>query len=218
MVMSKKQRAISTVLTTMIILVASVVLGTGVVVYGTSLFQTGAQQQAMSAQGVATWVNATDSNGVSWGAAAVRSTGDKLVSVDTIIARGATVPFANWYVDSDQTRVSVENFQSQLPMNGTDNNGQLEDSILTGSSVTTSCTTPDATTIEYDFDGSSGAKPTLCLLQATGPTGLNPGERMIVYFRMADGLYTSVDTGSSTSISIYAGQVGAPVSVTMGSM
>ena len=218
MVMSKKQRAISTVLTTMIILVASVVLGTGVVVYGTSLFQTGAQQQAMSAQGVATWVNATDSNGVSWGAAAVRNTGDKLVSIDTIIARGATIPFSSWYVDSDQTRVSPENFQSQMPMNGTDVNGLVKDSILTGSSVTTTCTTPDATTIEYDFDGSSGTKPTLCLLQASGPIGLNPGERMIVYFRMTDGLYTSVDTGSSTSISIFAGQVGAPTSVTMGSM
>ena len=36
-----KKRAISTVLTTVIILVASVVLGSGVVLYGTSLFQEG---------------------------------------------------------------------------------------------------------------------------------------------------------------------------------
>jgi len=201
----------------MIILVASVVLGIGAVVYGTSLFQTGAQQQAMATQGVSAWVNSTDSNGVSWGAAAIRNTGDKLVSIDTILARGITIPFGNWYVDSDQTRVSVDNFQSQLTMTATDNAGLMLDTVDNGGTVTTACTSADATTLEIDLDG-VGTKATLCMEQATGPTGLGPGERMIVYFKLPDGLYTSIDTGSSTSISIYAGQVGSPMSITMGSM
>jgi len=61
-----KHKAISTILTTIIILVASVVLGTGVVIYGTSLFQTGAQSESISTQGVKMWVNATSNQGIAW--------------------------------------------------------------------------------------------------------------------------------------------------------
>src|SRR5437016_14647779 len=93
----KKKRGMATVITTMIILVASVVLGTGVVIYGTSLFQTGAQSESISTQGVKLWVNSTSANGISWGAAAVRNTGDKLESVDTISVRGIAVPYTNRY-------------------------------------------------------------------------------------------------------------------------
>ena len=88
------RRAISTVLTTIIILVASVVLGSGVVVYGTSLFQGGTQQEAIAVQGTQLWVSATDSNGIAWGAAAVRNSGDKILSVDKVEVRGTTIPFS----------------------------------------------------------------------------------------------------------------------------
>lgn len=219
----KKRRGISTVLTTMIILVASVVLGTGVVIYGTSLFQTGAQLQAISVQGTTVWVNATDSTGLAWGAAAVRNSGDKLVSVDQIVIRGTTVPFSNWYVDADQLRVDTDNFQSQFVHNGTDtgNAHGLKDTIETGGGRTTDCTTisasfTDALTIEYDFDGVSATKPTLCMKQASGPIGLNPGERMIVYFKLPAGVLSPVDAGSTAGVSIFAGQAGAPTSVTIG--
>jgi hypothetical protein len=65
-----------------------------------------------------------------------------------------------------------------------------------------------------DFDG-AGSKKTLCLVQASGPTSLNPGERMIVYFKVPAGVISSVDAGASTSVSIFAGQTGAPTSVTV---
>ncbi|MCZ6581848.1 MAG: hypothetical protein O6761_01590 [Thaumarchaeota archaeon] len=216
--MSKK-RAISTVLTTMIILVASVVLGTGVVTYGTSLFQTGAQQQAITTQGVTMWVNGTDNTGIAWGAAGVRNSGDKIVSVDNIQVRGQTIGFSSWYVDKDQTRVTIDNFQSQFINNGTNpaiNTHELLDSVDSGGTVTTACTTADDTTIELDFDGTISGKPTLCLTQASGPTTLLPGERMIVYFHLPNGILSPTDAGASTSVSIYAGQTGAPISVTVG--
>src|SRR3989442_15034650 len=114
---TNNRRAISVVMTTMIILVASVVLGTGVVIYGTSLFQTGGQQQSISSQGLKLWVNSTAQNGVNyaWGAAAVRNNGDVLVSFNTIQIRGATVPFSSWYVNSTQAVMnSGSNFQSQF--------------------------------------------------------------------------------------------------------
>src|SRR5574341_2140756 len=133
-----KRRAISAVLTTLIILVASVVLGTGVVVFGSSLFQTGSQQEAISIQGVRMWVDPTASAGITWGAAAVRNSGDKFLSVDTIQVRGASVPYTSWYVDSDPTRVTVENYQSQFTHTGTEG-GLMRDTVDAGGAVTTAC-------------------------------------------------------------------------------
>ncbi len=215
---TSNRKAISVVLTTMIILVASVVLGTGVVIYGTSLFQTGAQQEEITTQGIKVWVaSGNQSFPTGWGAAAVRNSGDKIISVDNIIVRGATIPFTSWYLDVDQTRVSVENFQAQFNSTGLDSNSDMRDSEDAGGLVTTQCatdTTTDFTTLEIDQDG-TGSKPTLCLLQATGPQSLTTGQRMVVYFKMPYGVLSSIDSGSTISVSIFAGKTGAPTSVTV---
>src|SRR5712692_2676132 len=108
---TKNRKAISTVLTTMIILVASVVLGTGVVLYGTSLFQTNASSEAISTTGTQVWADSKTSTGWAWGAFDVRNSGDKLLSVDQIQIRGQAVPFANWYFDTDPLRVTATNYQ-----------------------------------------------------------------------------------------------------------
>jgi len=132
--------------------------------------------------------------------------------------RGKSVPFSSWYVDKDQLRVSVDNYQSQFVHNGTNNINvhELIDSVDGGYLITTPCTIgTDDTVIELDFDGAATAKPTLCLLQASTPTSLLPGERMIVYFHLPDGIVSPTDSGATTSVSIYAGQTGAPISVTV---
>ena len=204
------RKAISVVLTTMIILVASVVLGTGVVIYGTSLFQTNAAEEKIQAQGVKVWVNATNTAGVTWGAAGIRNSGDKLVSVDQIVVRGNQVPYTNWYVDSNQTTVTSTIFQSQYVYTTTTSAGDLTDSTTwTGTSA---CNV--GTVKKIDFDG-AGTKAGLCLVQASGPTSLTPGQSMIVYFRVPDAIISPVDAGSSTSISIFAGKTGAPTAVTV---
>ena len=209
-----KRKGISTVLTTVIILVASVVLGSGVVLYGTSLFQTVAQEQSIDVEGIQIWVNATDATGDAWGAAGVRNNGDQVLAVDSIGIKGANVPFSSWWVDTDQSRVTVENFQSTFNHTGTDAsaNNMMNDSIDSGGSVTTSCTTGDATTLEIDLDGDTGTLPTLCLEQASGPMGLSPGERGIIYFQIPAGKVTTLDAGASTTLKIFAGEAGAPLS------
>jgi hypothetical protein len=207
-----KRKGISTVLTTVIILVASVVLGSGVVLYGTSLFQTVAQEQSIEVQGIQVWVNATDATGDAWGAAGVRNNGDQVLAVDTIGIKGVTVPFSSWWVDTDQNRVTVENFQNTFNHTGTEgSNYMMKDSVDAGGSVTTSCTTADATTLEIDLDG-TGTLPTLCLEQASGPMGLSPGERGIIYFQIPAGKVTTLDAGASTTLKIFAGEAGAPLS------
>ncbi len=204
-----KRKGISTVLTTVIILVASVVLGSGVVLYGTSMFQTVAQQESVEVQGIQLWVNATDAAGDAWGAAGVRNNGDKILSVDTISIKGTTVPSGDWYFDQDPTRVSVANFQSQFIHEGTAGAGTLMNDSADVDAV--ACANP-ATTLSIDFDGGDAGEPTLCLSQGSGPVGLNPGERTILYFQMTDGTLTTLDAGASTTLNIFAGEAGAPLS------
>ena len=110
-----KKRAISTVLTTVIILVSSVVLGSGVVLYGTSLFQGNTQTVAIGVNEVRVWVHSSDPVGVAWGAAGVRNTGDKVVAVDKISVRGTDIPFGQWYAD---TSVTASEFQQALNHTG----------------------------------------------------------------------------------------------------
>ena len=78
------------------ILTVSIILASGVVLYGTSLFQGGAQQKAISVTGVKVWVYGSTSDSLAWGAFSVRNTGDKMLSVDRIVVRGTDVPFAQW--------------------------------------------------------------------------------------------------------------------------
>src|SRR5207249_5228557 len=96
-----KRKAISTVLTTMIIVVASVVLATGVVLYGTSTFQNKANNQALTTTGIQMWIDKTGSSGWAWGAADFRNSGDKILSVDQLTVHGQAVP-----LDRKSTRLN----------------------------------------------------------------------------------------------------------------
>ncbi|HMK32882.1 MAG TPA: hypothetical protein VK431_04585 [Nitrosopumilaceae archaeon] len=222
---TNNRKAISVVMTTMIILVASVVLGTGVVIYGTSLFQTGGQQQSIASQGLKLWINSTAQGTTyyAWGAAAVRNNGDVLASVNTIQIRGASVPFNAWFVNATQSIVnSGTNFQAQFNLTRTDMNGNPIGSLANGGIVSpaTTCTqtprnTTPFTTLVIDEDG-SGASAPLCLKQASGPTALNPGDKMIVYFKIPNGVLSPVDSGSAVTVNLYAGNVGGPTTVQVG--
>jgi len=228
---TNNRRAISVVMTTMIILVASVVLGTGVVIYGTSLFQTGGQQQSISSQGIKLWVNSTAQSGVNnaWGAAAIRNNGDVLVSFNTIQIRGTSVPFNGWFVDANQTRInSGTNFQAQFNLTKTDMNGYPIGSAGAGQGGFntpggTPCATfarntlPASPNISFQIDQDNyGTNLPLCLTQQTGPISLNPGGAMVVYFKIPIGILGPIDSGSAVTINIFAGNIGGPTTVTVG--
>jgi len=200
-----KSRALSTVLTTVIILVASVVLGSGVVLYGASLFQGGTQQESISVSGVNVWVHSTDTNGLAWGAAKIRNTGDKIASVDKIQIRGTDIPFTQWYTD---TTVTASVFQQAL--NHTGWTGVAGNLVKNGSCA------GGSETINIDLDG-SGTGVTECIAAnaGTGPVGLTPGESAVIYFKLNNGTLTSLDSGASTTVNIFAGKTGAPTSVTV---
>jgi len=199
-----KKRAISTVLTTVIILVSSVVLGSGVVLYGTSLFQSGTQQESITASGIKVWVHTEATEGLAWGAAKVRNTGDKVVSIDKISIRGSDIPFTQWYPDTD---VTATLFQQALNHTGwTGSDGLL---VKDGNG----CAGGDD--IDLDLVGANLAADTICATAASGPVSLDTGGSVIIYFKLTNGTLTSLDSGVNTSVNIYAGKAGAPQSVTV---
>ena len=194
-----RKRAISTVLTTVIILVSSVVLGSGVVLYGTSLFQSGTQLESISASGIKIWVHTDATEGLAWGAAKVRNTGDKVLSVDKIQIRGADVPFSQWYPD---TTVNSTTFQQALNFSGWSGvKGLMANStgICAGENLQIRIFT------NGDF----------CANVASGPVSLIPGQAGIIYFKLTNGTITSLDSGANTSVNVYAGKAGAPQTVTV---
>ena len=220
------KRAISAVLTTIIILVASIVLATAVVVYSTSLFQTGGQEQAIQVQGARGWINSTAQNGVyyAWGAAAVRNAGDKILSVDSIQMRGAFIPYSSWFANTTQSVVtSGSNFQAQFNLTKLDQNGNPIGSAANGGVVSPASTCAQSTrgilpftTFLIDEDGAGTSIP-LCLVQQTGPISLNPGAATIIYYKVPTGVFTGLDSGAITTVSIFAGKVGAPQSIRVAS-
>ena len=194
-----KKRAISTVLTTVIILVSSVVLASGVVLYGTSLFQGGTQQESIAASGIKVWVHTEATEGLSWGAAKVRNVGDKIVSVDTIQIRGTNIPFSQWYPD---TSVNSTTFQQALNFTGwSGTDGFLEESVGV-------CSGEPISIRIYEFGD-------VCANPASGPVALTPGQSIIIYFKLNNGTISPVDSGIPVSVNIYSGKAGSPQSVTV---
>ena len=204
-----KKRAISTVLTTVIILVSSVVLGSGVVLYGTSLFQSGTQQESITASGIKIWVHTDATEGLAWGAAKVRNTGDKVVSIDKISIRGSDIPFIQWYPDTSVTSTLFQQALNHSGWSGVLGGLNQEPTGGAGACATT------AGFIIQDLVGNGIGDESVCAAPATGPVSLNPGQSAIINFKLGNGTLTSLDSGINTSVNIFAGKAGAPQSVTV---
>jgi hypothetical protein len=206
-IINRRKKGISTVLTTLIIVVASVVLGTAVTLFGTSLFQTGAQNTNMAVQSQNLWINPDVDAGAPVrplveGAFAVRNTGDKLIAVDKIQVRGAIVPFAQWYA-SDPATTTAAMIQSQL----------LYDTEV---AVADLASLPASITI-------TAAGSNVTLTKQTGPVSLDPGKSTII-FHVAPGsldtdtsndIITSADVGAAATVAVSAGAISSVQAVTV---
>ena len=218
---TKNRKALSAVLTTLIILVASVVLGTGVVLFGTSLFQTNSQSSGLTVQGVHVWINAKSPTTYAWGAAEIRNSGDKILSVDQIQVRGQQIPYSSWYFDSNSSRVTAANFQSQLAYTGTATSNPIGQMASSNGTVLAQCQGSGSlygvsnTLFAINEFGSSSSNPTLCFVPSSGPISMKPGDRAVVYFQVPNGILSTVDGGSNSNVAIYSGSVGSPQSVTI---
>ena len=204
-----RKRAISTILTTVIILVASVVLGSGVVLYGTSLFQGSTLTEQLTVSGAKLWVEPADSNGHAWGAAGLRNSGDKAIQVDKITVRGVDVPFTDWFATIVQSEATVANINAAFNHTGYVGTGEMADA--SGVSAVGACTGLNAPNQIVMNVGDQD----MCLERLAGPIGLDPGDRAVVYYKVINGTLNSIDAGANTSVNIFAGKTGAPLSLTI---
>lgn len=114
----QKRRGIGNVITTLIILIASVVLGAGVIFFGGSMFQTNTQSESMKVSNVHSWVFSGDHDNdpvtLDEDAAAtafvVQNTGSKAVTISSVGLRGVSVPTVLWYyaITDDVTALQTE--------------------------------------------------------------------------------------------------------------
>jgi len=199
----RRRLGISTVITTIIILVASVVLAAGVVLYATSLFQTGTLTESISITGVKVYVHATDPAGLAWGAFGVRNSGDKILSLDKISIRGNDIGFSSWF--SNKT-VETATFDSVYKFPGWDTplNGTMKQEAAAN------CGPGGVGKIKIALGGEG-----FCAIAQTGPLSLGLGEKAVVYFQVSNGTLTTLDSGVTTNVNIFAGKAGAPLAVTV---
>lgn len=188
------------------IIMVSIILSSGVVLYGTTLFRAGAQQESITISGMTVWVHGSMSDSLSWGAFSIRNNGDKMVSIDKIVVRGTEVPLEQWYPD---TLVTANLIQKPMNFTGWSGvNGELidydPDGICNGE------------TLQSDLDGPGGEDP-VCANAAAAPVGLDPGQGAIIYFKMNNGTISAIDGGATANASVFAGQNGVKQSITIGS-
>ncbi|MGH9910746.1 MAG: hypothetical protein ACRD32_08900 [Nitrososphaerales archaeon] len=201
---NRKNKGISVVLTTLIIVVASVVLGTAVTLFGTSLFQTGAQSQGIATTQANIWYrsdcdsNLTADDMLTVGEVVIRNTGDKLLAIDTIKIRGTIVPNANWYASDPDPAVTTAT-QTQAAM------------TFTAADWTTDCTVLPAGPVSIDTFAANDVD----LTKQAGPVSLDPGRTVIIYFvgpgsydtLAANDILTATDVGAAVSLTVQAGQL-----------
>lgn len=111
----QKRKGIGNVITTLIILIASVVLGAGVIFFGGSMFQTNTGSESIKMSNTHIWV-ASNSTGESVGAFVVQNTGDKVISIERVTIRGQSVPTSSWYYNTDDAIAA--NIQRELLFDG----------------------------------------------------------------------------------------------------
>jgi len=199
-----------------LITIIPAIIGFSLVLYGTALGGTYDDDFVVSRPQiennyVGLFVDPSHKVDIVWGAVTVTNTGQSSTSVDNISVRGKNIPFVNWYVDKDQTRVT-SNF-SELKANKINSSGQMLDS----SGLTGECGGANETILRMNLD-ESGSKPTLCLEQNSGSVSLDPGDSTIIYFKSSDELLTSLVVGLVSNIGVGAGMAYEIDSVTVRSI
>ena len=128
------------------------------------------------------------------------------ISVDKISIRGNDVPFSQWYVDSTMTTTVLQQQANFTGWSGT--GGMLK------TDGGDDCASSEIVQVSL-IASSSAEADSFCANAATGPTGLEPGAGAMIYFKLTNGTITSIDNGVATSVNIFAGKTGAPLSITV---
>ena len=128
---SKQRKGIGTVITTLIILIASVVLGAGVIFFGGSIFEANAENDGIKTSNGHIWVATNGTSSVA--SLVVQNTGDTVVSLSSITVRGMAVPTSSIYfntVDATATNIQRE-LTSDFSLTSVDVTGSAPEETFT---------------------------------------------------------------------------------------
>jgi hypothetical protein len=188
----RHRRGIGTVITTLIILIASVVLGAGVIFFGGSLFQTNTENESIQVSNAHIWVgnNSTGTpNPDSVAGFVVQNTGGKVVAIQSITVRGQSVPVSQWWYNNTQSVATATNTQKELVW---ESNFRFADG--------------------YDLRSSTAGQETVT--KATGPISLSQGQAAFIFLDSPAGI-NSLDTGLAFTVNVAAGKASAVQSVSV---
>jgi hypothetical protein len=176
----KNRRALSTVVTTLIILVVSVLLAGVVTYFAINVVSTRVQQESLNLQYAHVWFNTATGQG---GEAAIMitNTGGRDVVLQTIAVRGQTVPVADlfWFAVSTPADLT---YVTQPIINAT----------MTGHTAL-----PSGPTVPSGTTGFSNG---------TSSITLTSGNTIAVYMEGSPGSVTVNDVGLTIAISIFTAQ------------
>ncbi len=213
---NRQKKGISVVITTLIIVVASVVLGTAVTLFATGLFGTSSGSTSITTSNVNVWYNGTSTD-QAVGSAVVRNTGDKIAAISSITVTGTTIPFSNWWYNV--TGASSANIQKQFAFGNSKIGTNYNFPPGSAGGVTTGGFDLDRDNVfAEDLLGACTNLATNCpLIQASGPISLAPRTAAIVYFTLPTNpsVITAVDVGATATVSIAAGSVSSVQSVSI---
>jgi hypothetical protein len=128
---SKQRKGIGTVITTLIILIASVVLGAAVIFFGGSIFEANAENDGIKTSNGHIWVATNGTSSVA--SLVVQNTGDTVVSLSSITVRGMAVPTSSIYfntVDATATNIQRE-LTSDFSLTSVDVTGSAPEETFT---------------------------------------------------------------------------------------
>ena len=187
------------------LMMASIILATGVVLYGVTLFQGASLVESIAVTNAKLWVYYPVSVNLSWGAFAVRNNGDTVLSIDRIVIRGTDVPFTQWYVDTD---VTIDIIQQRMNFTGWSGiNGKLNNN------TNANCSPSTAMELVIKSSASPASDGWFCGTNVAGPVGLEPGQAVIIYYHITNGTINAADGGQNARISVFAGKTGFTQSV-----
>ena len=203
--MLSKKRGISSTVVVIILMMASIALATGVVLYGVTLFQGASLVESIKITEARIWVYYPVSVDLSWGAFTARNNGDTVLSIDRIVVRGTDVPFAQWYADTD---VTIDIIQRRMNFTGWANTAGL-----LNNDTAADCNPSTKMQLVLQSNASPPSDGWFCGTAVAGPVGLDPGQASIIYYHITNGTITANDGGQTTRLSVFAGKTGFTQSV-----
>ncbi len=188
-----------------VIMVASIVLATGVIVFGVTLFQQASLIESIAITEAKMWVYYPISIDLAWGAFVARNNGDTVLSIDRIVVRGTDVPFTQWYADTDVTLNIIQQRMNFTGWSGIA--GKLSNS------TNANCNPSTAMQLVIQSNTNPPSDGWFCGARVAGPVGLEPGQAAIIYYQFTNGTINAADGGQTARLSVFAGKTGAPQNV-----